>query len=234
MSGGVTPDQTRASGAAASAEEAREETENLTEPIEEEILDEERRAVFRTPGFSRMKTEWSGRDLPVIRRAQHLVEEMVLENFGDAYQVMYDLYDVVREPEISDETGEVRTDEHGWTIWKKTPSGNYVEDWSRLTHKQRQHFLFTITTRIFEWEQRAADAWGESMFAKAQFEERFAAAFEEPDGRATVDFRRAHANTQATDERYFAILMTLYSRKAESVVRTLGLLAQRIKDTMAQ
>lgn len=231
MSRGIKSGDTRAHGESAAVEEAKEEVENLTEPIESDVLDEERKKTFRTPGFARMRTQWNSEDRRIIQHAQSAVEGRILANFEDAYQVMYEVYDLVRTPEVDERTGEVKTDQWGFTVWKKSVSGSYEEDWTALTSKQRQNLLFTITTRLFDWEQRAADAWGEAMFAKAQFEERFAIGFDEPMS-GTVDDRRAHANIESREERYFAIFLTLYSRKADAVVRTLSLLGQRIKDSM--
>lgn len=232
MSTGIKSGQTRASGERASEEEAKEQSEAMTEPIESEVLPEERERSFRTPGFARMRTDWRSDDRPVIEHARAVVDGRILANFQDAYQVMYQVYDLVRTPEVDEETGEVVTDQWGFPKWKTTVSGSYEEDWTRLTLKEKENLLFTITTRLFDWEQRAADAWGEAMFAKAQFEERFALAFDAPMS-GTVDDRKAAGNIDAREERYFAIFLTLYSRKADSVVRTLALLGQRLKDSMS-
>lgn len=227
---GIERGQIRASGQTAATEEARDEADAITEPHDDAVLPEERERTFRNPGFSRMRTEWNSEDHAVIQHAKGVVEGRLLENFSDAYQVMYEVYDLVRTP-LTDDKGVIETDQWGFTLWARNPSGSYEEDWSRLTSKERQNLLFTITTRIFDWEQRAADAWGEAMFAKAQFEEQFAIGFDEPE-KATVDHRRARANLAARDERYFAIFLTLYSRKADAVVRTMSLLGQRLKDSM--
>jgi hypothetical protein len=221
----------RASGESAAVEEAKAETEQMDQPIETEVLPEERGRSFRTPGFSRMRTDWRSEDRTVIRHAQDTVEGRILANFEDAYQVMHEVYDLVRTPEVDLGSGEIRTDRWGFPIWKKTVSGSYEEDWTALTSKQRQNLLFTLTTRLFEWSQRAADAWGEAMFAKAQFEERFAIGFDEPMS-GTVDDRRAHANIESREERYFAIFLSYYSRRADSIVRVMSLLGQRLKDSM--
>jgi hypothetical protein len=228
---GIEPGRTRASGETAADEEARAEAQEMTEPPDTDVLDEERRRTFRNPGFARMRTDWNSADREVIRHAQDIVHGRIIANFQDAYQVMFEIYDLVRTP-ATDADGVVQTDQYGFTIWKRTSTGSYEEDWSRLTGRERQNFLFTITTHLFEWEQRAADAWGEAMFAKAQFEEQFALGFEAVQGKATVDDRRARGNLASRDERYFAIFLTLYSKKAEAVVRTMGLLGQRLKDSM--
>lgn len=227
---GIKSGQTRASGELASTEEAQIEIEKMDEPVEVE-LPEEREKTFRTPGFSRMRLDWRGDDSLIVQRAKIIVENRIVHTFQDAYEIMNQVYDVVRTPEVDEETGEIKTDQFGFRIWKLTPSGSYEEDWSRMTLKMKEHFLFTITTRQFDWEMRVADAWLEAMFAKAQFEERFSIAFDAP-RTGTVDDRRAKGNIDAREERYFAIFLTAYSRKAEALVRTLDKLAQRIRDSL--
>lgn len=196
-------------------------------------LHEDRTRELRTPGFSRMRTDWLGQDAVTVAQVTGIVDNRILANFSDAYAVMHELYEVVREPYVDEQTGEIVKDAHGFTIWKRNASGAFIEDYSRLTHKVRENLLFQITTRIFEWEQKAADAWGEAMFAKAQFEERFALTFQQaPGARPTVDDRTQHARASAREERYFAIFQSLYSRKAEAIVRSMTLLSQRLKDTI--
>lgn len=231
MSKGIKSGQTRASGELTADEIAAEEHDKLDKPVETEVLPDERERKFRTPGFSRLRTEWRKEDYFIVQQAKDAVERRIIENFADAYQIMNEVYDLVRTPEVDPETGEVKTDRWGFVIWKQSPSGSYEEDWSRLTLKVKNDLLFGITTRLFDWEQRAADAWGESMFAKAQWEERFAIDFNAPIA-GTVEDRRAAANMKAADERYFAIFVTLYSRKADSIVRTMSLLGQRLKDSL--
>lgn len=196
-------------------------------------LHEDRTREMRTPGFSRMRTDWLGQDAITVAQVTGIVDNRILANFADAYAVMHELYEVVREPYVDEETGVILKDTHGFTIWKRNHTGAYIEDYSRLTHKHRESLLFQITTRIFDWEQKAADAWGEAMFAKAQFEERFALTFADaPGARPTVDDRTQYARASAREERYFAIFQSLYSRKAEAIVRSMTLLSQRLKDTI--
>lgn len=227
---GIKSGQTRASGETTAEEITREESEKLEEPISPE-LPEERERQFRTPGFQRLRINWRGEDWLIVQQAQGAVEGRIIKNFADAYQIMHDLYDLVRTPEFDPQTGEIKTDQWGFKKWKQSVSGSYEEDWSKLTHKEREKFLFAITTRMFDWEQRAADAWGEAMFAKAIWEERFSIDFNAPVA-GTVDDRKAAGNIKAADEKYFAIFVTLYSRKAEAIVKTMNLLGQRLKDSM--
>ena len=132
---------------------------------------------------------------------------------------MFDVYATVR-TQAADANGEPQVDQFGLPLWVKTNSGGWEEDFTRLTSKAKEDFLFKITTNIFDWQQRSTDLWGEAMFAKAQWEERFAIAYD--DGLSgTIDDRRARGNKDAADERYFAIFLSLMSRKAEAIVRSM-------------
>lgn len=216
----------------AAVRETQDAAEQAEEQVEEQVLDAERRRMFKTPGFARMRLDWEGDDRAVVQRAQSSVEGRINRLFADALGLMYDLYDVVRTPEAT-EDGERKVDHLGLTVWKRKPSGDFEEDWTRLTQRQKEDFLFRITTRLFDWEQRAADLWMDSMFAKAQWEESFAYAYDRPLA-GTIDDRRAKGNIDSAEERYFAIYQSALSRRADAIVRTMGLLGQRLKDTLGQ
>lgn len=235
MPTGIEQGQKRNSGDLAADEEARKAAEEFDKDIRVDLPREDgpdrHPDSFRTPGFSRMRLDWRSGDRMVIKQAQAAVEGRVRANFRDAFEVMYEVYNLVRTPRL-DEHGNPMVDQWGLTIWKQLPSGSFDEDWSRLTLKAKEQFLFSITTRMFAWEQRAADAWTEAMFAKGMWEESFSVGFDEP-VTGTVDDRKAQGNIRAADERYFAIFLTAYSKKTEAIVRSLSLLGQRIKDSMA-
>lgn len=226
---GVEPGKVRSSGETAANEEAAEAAKELLEPVAQEAPGEDDKK-FRTPGFRRMRFDWRSEDRPILAQAQSAVQGRILHNFADAYQVMFEVYDLVRTP-VVDETGQAVKDQWGFTVWQQTSSGSFEEDWSRMTQRAKEGFLFQITTRIFEWEQRAADAWTEAMFAKAQFEETYAIGFDRP-RTGTVDDRKAEGTLESREERYFAIFLTAYSRKADAIVRSMNLLGQRLKDSM--
>ena len=186
---------------------------------------------WRTPGFQRMRLDWRSDDRGILNRAKTSVEARLAREFPDAYQLMYQVFDVVRNPVVDPQTGEITLDHFGLPVWERNLAGGFVEDFSKLGYKQKENFLFTITTHLFEWQQLAADAWGEAMFAKAQWEERFAIGFDAP--RSGTDQRRtAVGRIDARDERYFALFISMYSRKADSLVRSMELLGQRLKDSM--
>lgn len=220
--------QVRQSGKTAAQESALEAAKTGDEPLDAPI---EQNRKFRTPGFSRMRTDWRPDDQILMTKAKMAAEDRLLREFADAYRILNHIYDLVRTPDTDPRTGEVLKDLHGYTVWKKDEYGQFIEDWTKLNNTQRDTILFTISTRLFEWEQLAADAWGEAMFAKGQWEENFSIGFEAP-MQGTVQDREAAGRIHSADERYFAIQLTFYSRKAEALVRTMSRLADRLRDTL--
>jgi hypothetical protein len=194
---------------------------------------EDRTREMKTPGFSRMRTDWHGADAAQVQSLKGIVDGRILNLFPDAFVIMSEVYDLVREPEVDQTTGEFLLDKHGFKIWKRHPSGAFVEDFTVLTQRQKEDLLFRITTRLFEWQQTRADLWGEAMFAKAQWEEAMAIGFDEPPGKLTVDDRTQKGRLASRDERYFAIFLSLISRRADAVVNSMELLGQRLKDALS-
>ena len=223
------PAQERASGKTAAEEEAAKAVEEGSEPIDLPSDDHDSTTLFRTPGFHRLKLEWKGEDREVLNGVQRVVEDRLVQTFADAYAVMYELFDMVRTPATSP-NGEIIRDRLGFTVWKQTASGSWEEDWSRLGRKEREHFLFQITTRLFDWEQRAADAWGEAMFARGQWAERYGIEHDKLHS-GTIKDREAVARKDAAEERYFAIFVTLFSRKADGIVKTMDRLVRMLRDS---
>jgi len=220
----------RGHGETGAVAEAKSAAETM---LDQNVLElpEERATKWRTPGMIRMRFTWaSTEERVVIDRAKNEANRVTQIVFADAYAIMNRVYDIVRESEL-DANGTPKRDEHGFLVWRRRPDGWYDEDFTRLTRKQREDFLFSITTALFGWEQRAADLWADAMFSKAQFEERFAIAYDAP-MKGTVDDRNAKANMEAADERYFAIFESVLSRKADAIVRSMERLSQRLKDVM--
>lgn len=222
----------RASGRTAGEEVTKEVSEEADKPMEVE-LPEEREKSFQTPGFSRFRMNWHGDDAKMIATMHTVVDQRLNEHFEEAYTIMYEIYDLVRK-KATDANGNVLTDMHGLPLWQRNASGNFEENWDALNYRQRERFLFLITTRLFEWEQAAAGAWAEAMMSKAIWEESFAQGFESlppvSATRPTVDDRTNRGRLESREDRYFAIYATYYSRKADALVRNMGLIAQRLKD----
>lgn len=186
---------------------------------------------WRTPGFQRMRLDWSSDDRDVLNRAKSTAEGRLYREFPEVYRLLYRVYDIVREKETDPKTGEIMLDQWQLPKWKKNQVGSFLEDFSKLGIKEKEDILFTITTHLVEWQQLAADAWGEAMFAKAQWEERFAMGYDAPMS-GTIEARTAAGRLDSRDERYFALYVSMYSRKADALMRSVELLGQRIKDSM--
>lgn len=226
-----TPNQKRRARAA--NKQADEQAEVMDQTVtEKDDLPDEREEWFRAPGLRRMQMDFSPADRAVMDRMHSAIEKAVFEEFADAWAIMSRLWDIVREPEINEATGEIATDPFGFKIWKKDPlTQSYIEDWSQLTLTQQRDFLFEITTRIFEWEQRKERLWTNAMFSKAIFTERFAIEYDAPMS-GTIDDRNAVANSKAAEDRYFALMQTSVSRRADAIVRTMNSLMLRLRDAL--
>jgi len=225
---------TRASGRTQAEEETAEVSAAADTQIAIDLPGDDARDRHHTPGFSRIRTEWGGEDGSVLARVQGSIDERILRNFALAYEIMDALFSIVRTPEVGPDGVLPRIDQHGQIIWKRSPVGvGYEEDFSRLTSAQREHFLFQITSHLFNWEQAAAEAWTEAMFAKAIWEESFSVGFESVvGGRPTVDDRRAAGTRSSMDDRFFAIFVSAYSRRADAIVRSMERIGMRLKDVM--
>jgi hypothetical protein len=180
-----------------------------------------------------MRTDWNSPDHEVIRQMRRAVDLMIQQQFADVFDIFYQVYSTVREPDVDQGTGEVRTDEFGVPLWRRGPSGAYIEDWSQLGIREREQLLYQLTTGLFRWEQLSSDLWGEAMFARATFEEAFAHGYEELSGeRPTIDDRTARARIRAAEHRYRAVYQSYLSKRAEAVVRSAERMSQRLKDVM--
>jgi hypothetical protein len=225
----VATNNVRASGQTT----AEEVTPEATADIDKPVTTEREKPVNLTRAFQRMRTDWNSKDRETIQSVKNIVDQQIFENFRDAYALMFEIHNLVRESQ-TDGQGAVKTDAAGWPLWQENRDGTYVENWDKITRKDRERFLHMIITRMFEWEQTAADIWGEAIFSKAQLEEAFATGFDSiVDPKATVDARTARANKLSADHRYLAVYKSYYSRKADAIVRTMQGLSQRFKDISA-
>lgn len=210
----------------------READKTFEEPAEVRVHEDNTREN-RTPGFSRMRTSWEGEDALHVQSLKAIVDDTMLTQFPDAIMIMNDLFEIVRTPAV-DQNGEVLVDRHGLIIWKRSESGAFLEDYSRLSYRDREDILFRITTNLVRWKEVQADLWGDAMFAKAVWEERFSEKFlSTPGMRPTIDDKTNRARKHSVDERYFAIFRTLISRRADALVDSMQLLGQRLKDVIA-
>ncbi|MFI0967016.1 hypothetical protein ACH4S8_37380 [Streptomyces sp. NPDC021080] len=195
-------------------------------------IDPDRSRETATTGFARMRTDWrpgEGAEISgILQQASGIIHRM----FPDAYLLMNELWELVRNPVVIMPSGEIKTDIFGWPEWEKLPSGAYVEDYTRLTAREKEDFLLRITTGLLEWEQKASTTWLEAMLAKGRWEEAMATGFISPTGRVTVEERTQRGRAYAAEDRYHAIFRAAVSRSAEQLVRSLERLGQRLKDSL--
>lgn len=197
----------------------------------------DRTRLFTSMNFSRMRTSWNPGEQEVIDAAKAQADRELTHEFGEIYRILEKVFEIVRMAVRDHDTGAPVTDRHGLIVWQTDHLGMVIEDWSRLTERDKDGLIHEITTHLVLWEQKAADFWAEAMFAKALWEENFAITFVETplveNKRPTVEDRTQNAQVAAREQRYLAIYMSVRSKKAESLVRSMSLLSQRLKDTSA-
>lgn len=208
-------------------EEASAEADAIMEPDPAP----DRTMETKTPGFSRMRTDWTPHDAPIVAGLKQIADGIIIKTFTDAYEIMEQVFDYVREPETN-EDGVIIYDRFGYKVWARRETGAYIEDFTVLTDAERSDLLFRITARSLDWKQRAADLWGDAMFAKALWEEAMAIGFDEPTGKTTDEGRTQKGRLYSREERYHAIFRSLISRKADSVVSSMELLALRLSQSV--
>lgn len=236
----VAQNQQRADGRTGGEQLAPKEADRAVVPQQEQdALGLDGGAITRpedshsslTPMFRRMRTDWNSPDRHVINQMKRAVDLLIRDQFFEIFDLLYEIYDKVREQEVDPVTHEVKVDDEGLPLWRRGPGGAYIEDWAAIGVREREHYLYRIYTGMFRWTQRQADLWGESLFAKAAFEEAFSHGYEElENSRATIEDRTARARIRAAEHRYRAVYLAYLSKRADAVVRSAELLGQRLKD----
>lgn len=200
-------------------------------------MHDDRTRTFSSPSLARMAVRGPDPELErILERLNEMADREILKLFGNAYQIMNDLYAVVRIPQHHVDTGEVLTDKYGFPIWEINDSGYPIEEWDRLGYKEREDFLFRITTNLFAWEQAAATLRGNSQYAKALWENALSQGYEDArlgGARTTVEDRTQAARLASRDERLEGIFYTVLSHRADALARSLTLIAQRLKDVLS-
>lgn len=231
----VEQNKRRSSGKTTAQENTAEVGLGVLEPAggpTDKMSDMERTVIrFRSPGFSGLSLNWTRENNHVLARARALAQQWLDQNYGDVIRMMNEIFDIVREKQVDQVTGEVLKDANGFDIWKTNKYGRPIEDWSKLTKAKRDDFLFSIVTNLFQWRQRAADAWLEAMAAKAQWDEAYSGKFEELVA-GTIEDREAHGKVESQEERMFAILLEYRRRLADALIRDMDQLARTLMDSL--
>jgi hypothetical protein len=215
----------RASGSTPGEESARELGQEANLPFDIPI---EHNRKFRSPGLRRMRTDWNSEEGDILRHARDIAEKRITTEFVDAYKILSHIYDIVRIPILVDGQPPLP---NGDVKYQKDAYGEYLEDWEKLTHREKDSLVYQITTRLFAWEQKAANIWQESMLAQVKWEEHYSISYDAPDSK-TMGEREAIGRKEAIDDRYWAVIVTTYSRRADALVRSMERLAQRLERSM--
>jgi hypothetical protein len=224
------PEKIRVSGRTAAEEAALLAAAEAEDPVNPELPEERARTEFKTPGFSRMQLGMDSDSRAVMAMVHDTVEQTIFTEFYDLYLVLHELYELVRTP-VMDGDLPRREPGTGLTVWARNETGAFIEDWGKLGGKERERFLFLINTRIFEWQEKRDRMWADSMYAKTRWEEAFAIGWRDCEsGKRTEGDRTSAGRLGSVEERYYAIFVTYLSRRADSLVRNMEQLAQRIKD----
>lgn len=196
----------------------------------------DRTRTFHAPSFSRMRTRWTREEQSVIDTAMTEAEYEIRRAFGDAYIILDRIYEIVRIPKLHPRTGEIIFNSLGGIEWDTDEDGMAIEDFSKLTHTNRENFVHQITTRLVSWEQRRARFWGEAMFAKGAWEERFSRSFVDTpvvEGkRPTEADRTHHAQSLSFEERYLSLYKSMCSKQADGIVSSMERIAMRMKEQL--
>lgn len=191
------------------------------------------RARVNSPNFSRMRREWRTGDEAEIAGIVAQADGVIHREFPGIFLILNDIWAIAREPVVNESTGEITTDSFGWPVWKRLPSGAYVEDYSKLTGREKDDFLLRITMGLLEWRRQADLAHRlPSMLAKGRWEEAMATGFIAPTGRMTVEERTQRGRQYSAQDRYWAIYLAEVSRAADHLVSGMELLGQRLKDSL--
>lgn len=223
----------RLNGQTGAEDAAKDSAAELDKPIDQtkdakEVL----KTLNLTRGFQRMRMDLQGTEKDVLNSMMANMEKLIHEEFAEEFAIMNDIHWEVRTP-VNGIDDNMAYDQWGFPIYEKNPDGSYVEDWGRLTQKQIKHFIFRIINCTFSGEQKSADAWGRALLAKTRYEEVFALSFDShPNAKATNEVRENHAESKAIDYKYYAVLQTWYSRKAEGIIKRMDALHQRMKDSL--
>src|ERR1043165_988745 len=118
-------DNVRISGKTTTEEIARDERAELDQQINPELPDERERK-FQRAGFSRPKMEWAPEQRLSISSMHRAVDNRLLQTFEDAYRVMHELFELIREPVMVN--GQVVRDPNtNLPEYRKTSAGLPVE-----------------------------------------------------------------------------------------------------------
>lgn len=211
------------------------------EPLEPENHPDRTRENTHT-GLSRMHIDWSKLDSEEEVAIKAAAMDILKAEFHVAFVVMKRIDRRVRtpllviDPVTKKPTGEVQHNADGTPMWKLDEDGVPEEDWSLMDDDTRRSLLYTIIRWLHEWELKSVDKWASAMFAKVEWEEKFARGFvvmhgAQPTGRPTIQDRTQWGHLTSAEERYKAVFKTYLSKQADALVRVMIRLQRVLENT---
>jgi hypothetical protein len=216
----------------------RDSDQGLAVPDENPLAPDihpDRTRQFAHTGLSRMQTRWRDADQMRLDELDYLSDQIMRQYFKVAFDIMEQVWLIVRSPVIDPVTQLPKTGGNGRVLWIADEFGNPEENWDELDQNTRRRLLFAITTHLFEWEQARDRMWGHSMLAKVIWEERFATGFLDLpgmhiSGKPTVDDKTQAGHRHSLEDRYFGVFQSMLSRQADSVVRAMTRLHKMLSE----
>jgi hypothetical protein len=181
----------------------------------------DRMTRFSSPNLSRMRRTWNAEDAFIIDEIMREADKIIRAAFPVAFSLMDKIYEAARFRKCDPETGLRLIGTDGGPLWETDPDGIPKEDWTRLGDRDKDTWLWIITTHLFEWEQQKEKFWGRSMYAKGKWEELFSHAFRSGNAGGTVDDKTQYGQSAAMESRYFGIFQGMLSRQADALVRSM-------------
>lgn len=191
------------------------------EDVLEPTVRGDRATGLSRPNWSRMRRTWLPDDAYVIDEIMMEADRIVRNTFPVAFTLMDRIYRTARFPKADEQTGLKLIAPGGGPVWETDEDGLPVEDWTRVGDRDRDDWLWVITTHLFEWEQQQQRMWGRSMFAKGKWEETFARFFQSGNAGPTVDDKTQYGQSSAMESRYFGIFQGLLSRQSDALVKSM-------------
>jgi hypothetical protein len=221
-----TRDQEQLSRVLAEADGAM--VNNDDKPVEPDISVDRTREVTRS-SFSRMRVVWKREELAQLQFVSSTADAMLRSQFAYLYWFLdNELYPAVREPE-TDSDGVVLRDLNNNIRWRRDENDRIIERWDRMGDETRRQLLYSINTHLIAWRQQAATSWGSAMFAKGMWEEVFANGYTGARGpKLTIDDKTQAARLVSAEERYFAVFLTMVSKRADALVKSM----ERMEDML--
>lgn len=216
-----------ASDVAARIQRETADAVNLDSEVDERgpMIAEQKRTVF-----SKIDFRWRTADQQILSQIRSAATEAFWAHFEDAVTVVDRFYTSVRVPDtyVVGNHEMVKTDERRRIVFRKDSTGQYAEDWSRLTGQDIEACLLDLSRLKLIMSQQLTELLSEAVFAKHiyddAYQEGYASLIE-----GTQGDRNARASRESRVDKYHAFFRYYLYAQAEAFMRELGDLMRRLE-----